>query len=122
MPGALNARGDFDYAVEGNELWPHGIWNPGANCGKIYVHQGGRPMDSIPDIELIGRMDAAELGLSAQSAGDVTGDGNDDLVAGAPWLPPCGSGGAYLWETGSHFDTVPDAWMTGEPNSGVHPV
>jgi hypothetical protein len=118
-PGALNSQGSFDYAVEGNELWPHGMFNPGANCGKVYVHQGGRPMDSIPDIELIGRMDTAELGFSAQSAGDVSGDGDDDLVGGAPGLPPCGSGGAYLWETGSHFDTVPNAWMTGEPNRQV---
>jgi len=115
-PGALNAKGSFDYAVEGNELWPHGAFNPGANCGKVYVHQGGRPMDSIPDVELIGRMDSANLGYSAQSAGDATGDGDDDLVAGAPYLPPRASGAAYLWETGTHFDTVPDAWMTGEPN------
>jgi hypothetical protein len=114
-PGALNSQGSFDYAVEGNELWPHGIFNPSANCGKVYVWQGGRPMDSIPDVELIGRMDTAELGRSAQASGDVTGDGNDDLVGGAPWTPPDGSGGAYLWETGDHFDTVPDAWMTGEP-------
>jgi hypothetical protein len=118
-PGALKAQGTFDYAVEGNELWPHGAYNPGANCGKVYVHQGGQPMDSIPDEEIIGPMDSANLGYTAQSAGDVTGDGNDDLVAGAPYLPPCASGGAYLWETGNHFDTVPDAWMMGEPNRKV---
>ena len=115
-PGALSSQGSFDYAVEGNELWPHGIFNPGANCGKVYVHQGGRPMDSIPDVAIVGRMDSANLGYSAQSAGDATGDGNDDLAGGAPWLPPCASGGAYLWETDNCFDTVPDAWMTGEPN------
>jgi len=118
-PGALNAQGSFDYAVEGNELWPRGAWNPGANCGKVYVHQGGRPMDSIPDVELFGRLDTANLGYSAQSAGDVTGDGNDDLLAGAPYLPPSGSGAAYLWETGNHFDTVPDAWMMGEVHRRV---
>ncbi len=118
-PGALNAQGSFDYAVEGNELWPHGAYNPASNCGKVYVHQGGRPMDSVPDVSLIGPLDSANLGYSAQSAGDATGDGNDDLVAGAPYLPPCATGGAYLWEIGSHFDTVPDAWMTGEPNRKV---
>jgi hypothetical protein len=113
-PGALNAQGDFDFAVEGNELWPHGIFDPAANCGKVYVHHGGRPMDSIPDVPIVGRMDGANLGYSAQSAGDASGNGNDDLVAGAPYLPPIGTGAAYLWETGNHFDTVPDAWMTGE--------
>ena len=114
-PGALHAQGNFDYAVEGNELWPHGSYDPGNNCGKVYIHQGGRSMDSIPDISIIGRMDSANLGYSAQSAGDVTGDGNDDLVAGAPYSwPPSAAGAAYLWETGSHFDTVPDAWMMGD--------
>jgi hypothetical protein len=42
-------------------------------------------------------------------------DGNDDLVAGAPYSwPPSATGAAYLWETGNHFDTVPDAWMMGD--------
>jgi hypothetical protein len=114
-PGALSAQGNFDYAVEGNELWPHGAYNPGANCGKVYVHQGGRPMDSIPDVELLGSMDSANLGYAAQSAGDVTDDGNDDLVAGAPYSwPPSATGAAYLWETGNHFDKVPDAWVLGD--------
>jgi hypothetical protein len=40
-PGALTALGSLDYAVEGNELWPHGAYNPGANRGKVYVHEGG---------------------------------------------------------------------------------
>jgi len=71
-------------------------------------------MDSIPDISLMGPQDC-DLGVSAQSAGDATGDGNDDLVAGAPSVhPPSTAGAAYLWETGAHFDTVPDAWMLGE--------
>jgi hypothetical protein len=114
-PGALNAQGSFDYSVEGNELWPDGAFDPGDNCGKVYIHQGGRPMDSVPDISIIGRMDSANLGYSAKSAGDATGDGNHDLVAGAPYSWPSGAtGAAYLWETGSHFDTVPDAWMMGE--------
>lgn len=111
-PGALSAQGIFDYAVEGNELWPNG---GGSNRGKVYIHEGGRPMDSIPDIAILGPQDPSGLGVSAQSAGDVTGDANDDLLAGAPDVhPPRTAGAAYLWETGAHFDTVPDAWMLGE--------
>ncbi len=110
-PGALTTQSGFDYAVEGCELWS----DPGGSQrGKVYIHVGGRPMDSIPDISLIGPQDC-DLGVSAQSAGDATGDGNDDLVAGAPSVhPPSTAGAAYLWETGAHFDTVPDAWMFGE--------
>jgi len=118
-PGFLCTRGDFDYGVEGNPLWPYGFFSPN-NCGKVYVHQGGRPMDSIPDVCLIGQRDSAGLGLSAQSAGDATGDEDDDLVAGAPALPPYHTGAAYLWQTGSHFDTTPDAWLMGQvPNTKV---
>ena len=110
-PGALNAQGDSDYAVAGNEFWGNGD----SICGKAYIHEGGRPMDSIPDISLLGPQVPCDLGVSAQSAGDATGDGNDDLVAGAPSVhPPSTAGAAYLWETGAHFDTAPDAWMLGE--------
>jgi hypothetical protein len=111
-PGFLASQGDFDYGVEGNPFWPHGFFGPD-NCGKVYVHEGGRPMDSIPDVCLVGRKDSAELGMSAQSAGDASGDGDDDLVAGAPCLPPYYTGATYLWQTGAHFDTVPDAWLMG---------
>jgi len=73
-PGFLASQGDFDYGVEGNPFWPHGFFRPD-NCGKVYVHEGGRPMDSIPDVCLIGRQDSAGLGIAAQSAGDASGDG-----------------------------------------------
>jgi hypothetical protein len=111
-PGFLASQGDFDYGVEGNPFWPHGFFSPD-NCGKVYIHEGGRPMDSIPDVCLIGRQDSACLGMAAQSAGDATGDANDDLVAGAPLLPHYYMGAAYLWQTGAHFDTVPDARIQG---------
>lgn len=109
-PGFLASRGDFDYGVEGNPFWPYGFFSAD-DCGKVYIHEGGRPMDSIPDVCLIGRQDSAGLGMAAQSAGDASGDGNDDLVAGAPLLPSYFTGAAYLWQTGAHFDTVPDAWI-----------
>jgi hypothetical protein len=72
-------------------------------------------MDSIPDISLLGPQESCDLGVSVQSAGDATGDGNDDLIAGAPSVhPPSTAGAAYLWETGAHFDTMPDGWILGE--------
>ncbi|HTW91016.1 MAG TPA: FG-GAP-like repeat-containing protein [bacterium] len=111
-PGFLKTMGDFDYGVEGSPSWPHGFFSPN-NCGKVYIHKGGRPMDSIPYICLLGRKDSANLGMAAQSAGDATGDRDDDLVAGAPLLPHYFTGATYLWQTGNHFDTVPDAWIQG---------
>ncbi len=111
-PGALNAQGNSDYAVAGCELWSD---TGGTQRGKVYIHEGGRPMDSIPAITLVGPQKPCDLGVSAQSAGDVTGDGNDDLAVGAAAVhPPYLAGAAYLWETGTHFDTVPDAWILGE--------
>jgi len=117
-PGFLRTRGSFDYGVVGSADWPYGGMSA-RNSGKVYVHEGGRPMDSVPDICLIGRRDSAHLGLSAQSAGDASGDGDDDLVAGAPELPPDNTGAAYLWQTGSHFDTMPDAWLMGAAQEAV---
>ncbi len=105
-PGFLKTSGSFDYGVEG--AW---FVEPG---GMVFVHEGGRPMDSVPEIS-IPRADPGEFGTAAQSAGDVTGDGNDDLVVGAPYAePPVDAGAAFLYETGNHFDTVPDAWIMGD--------
>jgi hypothetical protein len=105
-PGFLKTNGSFDYGVEGAVFIEPG--------GMVYVHEGGRPMDSVPDVS-IPHADPGEFGTAAQSAGDVSGDGEDDLIVGAPYAePPAGAGAAYLFQTGTHFDTVPDAWILGD--------
>jgi len=107
----------FDCAITSSPLW--GPTNPqGYNPGKIFVLLGGIPMDSVPDICMVGTTDASTLGMYISSAGDLNGDGCDELIAGAPIESyPAGDsnyfGGAYIWLGGALFDTIPDAWLRG---------
>ncbi len=57
------------------------------------------------------------FGNDVASAGDVNGDGMDDLVVGAPFEVTGGSwdGQAYLFYGGSSPNAVPDASLTGFP-------
>jgi len=107
----------FDCAITSTPLW--GPTNPqGYNPGKIFVLVGGIPMDSVPDICMVGTTDASTLGMCISSAGDLNGDGCDELIAGAPIESyPAGDsnyfGCVYVWLGGALFDTIPDAWLRG---------
>jgi len=93
---------------------PHHVTQRGTRRQPVFFRDDDYMTESfIVSPEIPGQKDSARLGMAAQSAGDASGDGDDDLVAGAPLLPPYYTGAAYLWQTGAHFDTVPDAWMRG---------
>lgn len=55
--------------------------------GKAYVFFGGNPMDTTADVELVGENIYCWLGYSVAGAGDVNGDGFDDVLIGSPWYP-----------------------------------
>ena len=100
----------FDCVVAGTRLWPHGFGSIGA--GKIYVLFGGDPMDGVPDVCMHGQTDSTRLG-PASAAGDVDGDGSDDIIGGAH-AEFGRTGSIYLWLGGTDMDTLPDAWMRGD--------
>jgi hypothetical protein len=101
----------FDYAVFGTPLW--GPTSPqGNNPGKVYILYGGNPMDSIPDVWMVGRTTESNLGMKAYSAGRCNNDFYDEVIAGAP-VEYAGTGTSYLWLGGSNIDTIPDAWLKG---------
>jgi hypothetical protein len=100
----------YDYAVTGCRFWPYGF--PRSGPGKVYVLFGGNPMDSIPDVWMIGRTESSNLGEWTASAGDVNGDSCDDIISGAP-IEYNQNGTAYLWLGGNLLDTIPDAWIRG---------
>ncbi len=107
----------FDYALCGTPFWPHG-WATD-NPGKIYILFGGNPMDSIPDVCMIGRMEASALSTSLSRAGYITGSLFDGIISGAPQEPGNYSGCTYIWQGEPNLDTIPNAWIGGQQNNGI---
>lgn len=62
-----------------------------------------------------GAMDDA-LGSSVSSAGDVNGDGYDDIIIGVERSDQAGvnSGAAYIYFCGENMDNIPDVVISGE--------
>ncbi|MFB6307296.1 MAG: integrin alpha, partial [Flavobacteriales bacterium] len=55
------------------------------NEGKIYVYYGSSSgLPNSPNWTSEGSINYAEMGISVSNAGDVNGDGPDDIIAGAP--------------------------------------
>lgn len=72
-------------------------WSPNWRSGSIHVHAG---LDGTELFVKHGpRNDDAYLGLAVANAGDVDGDGVDDIVAGAPYESTGFSeeGAVYVW-------------------------
>ena len=90
----MNGDGFHDIAV----TEPYGGQG---NVGRVYVYLGGASPDSIADLVLTGEVNAF-LGRNLDSAGDVNGDGFDDLVVGDAF----GSAGRVLVYFGA---AVPNA-------------
>jgi hypothetical protein len=115
---SLSNSTGFDYALAGSSQWPNGF-GPGNN-GKLYVLFGGRPMDSVPGLCMVGRTDSSGLGMSLSSAGRILSQPFDGIIAGASSEPGDYTGSAYVWEGEPYLDTIPDAWMKGDSaNQGI---
>lgn len=87
------------------------------DVGRLYASAPS----SLTPVELEGRASGRRLGQSVAIVGDVTGDGIDDLVVGAPHQPdPTGMrrgmdyGAAYLYAgDGAGFSVAPTATLGG---------
>ncbi|HEV8320446.1 MAG TPA: VCBS repeat-containing protein [Myxococcota bacterium] len=113
--GDVNRDG-YDDVVVGAYLNDAG----GTDAGRAYVYLGGAgaSFDPTPDGTLTGAAAGDNFGRSVSSAGDVNGDGYDDLTVGA-YLNDAGgqdAGRTYLYFGGptAAFDPVPDGTLTGE--------
>jgi len=108
--GDLNHDGFDDVVVGAYENSAGGTF-----AGRAYVYFGGAVMNAVADLTLTGAAAGEEFGFSVASAGDVNGDGYDDLVVGA-WMSNAGgvhSGRAYVYYGGPALDAVPDLTLTG---------
>ncbi|MDZ7860937.1 MAG: T9SS type A sorting domain-containing protein [Candidatus Krumholzibacteriota bacterium] len=104
--GDINGDGCSDLIIGASEA---------DSSGTVYIYFGGNPFDTDEDITINGENTGDFFGDMVDAGGDVNGDGEDDLLIGAPrnddgavW-----GGKAYLYLGGAAFDTIPDASMTG---------
>ncbi|MBZ0270196.1 integrin alpha, partial [bacterium] len=109
--GDVNADGFDDVLVGAPEND-----TAGAAAGAAYVFHGGPPMDDVADLVLTGEASFDFLGSEVSGAGDVNGDGFDDVIAGATGSDAVGtsSGRAFVYFGGASADAVADLVFTGD--------
>ncbi len=58
------------------------------NSGVAYIYFGGLNPSNVPNRTYVGQAGGDALGTSMANAGDMNGDGHDDIVLGAPYHHP----------------------------------
>jgi hypothetical protein len=88
----------------------------GSASGSAFLYFGGPGMDGVPDVTLAGEAANDWFGNAVAGAGDVNGDGYDDVIVGAPYNDRGGSaaGAAYLFYGGPAMDAAPDVVFVGQ--------
>ena len=69
-------------------------------------------MNNVADVTLTGGISGDYFGISVSSAGDINGDGFDDVIVGANRYSSS-RGRAYIFYGGSSMNNVADVTITG---------
>ena len=87
----------------------------GAEAGRVYIYFGGVSIDNIADVIINGAAADDNFGYSISAAGDVNGDGYDDVIVGAPYNDISGSdaGRAYIYLGGNPMNTSQVIFLNG---------
>lgn len=96
--GDVNGDGYFDILAGA----PNFNYDTSSYAGRVYLYNGGNPMNNIPDLVLTRNLPFANLGRSISGAGDLNNDGYADVIIGTGYL------GSYILYGGSIMDTVID--------------
>jgi hypothetical protein len=115
---SVSSAGDFN--GDGFSDLLVGAWQNdenGTNAGRAYVYSNSLFGNDLPDLILIGTTDREGFGVSVSSAGDVNGDGYEDIIVGAyqndnqngTW-----AGNASIYFGGELLDNIPDVILQGE--------
>jgi hypothetical protein len=114
--GDVNGDG-YDDVIVGATLNDAG----GVDAGRAYVFFGGATPNATADLTLTGAAAGDNFGWSAGTAGDVNGDGYDDVIVGAYQNDAAGSnaGRAYVFYGGASPNSTADWVMTGAAAGNV---
>ncbi len=89
-------------------------YNAGTNAGRAYIFFGGAMMNNSADVILTGVSSNDYFGISVSTAGDVNGDGYDDVIVGADgYNGGTFQGRAYIYFGGSSMNNTVDVTLTG---------
>jgi len=118
VSGAGDVNGDgYDDVIIGE---PENS-SKGKNSGMAHIFFGGPVINRTADVALAGESPWNFFGVSVSGAGDVNGDGCDDVIVGATNLadrqPPNDVSTAYVYFGGAAMDALPDVVLKGWSNS-----
>jgi hypothetical protein len=120
VAGAGDVNGDgFDDVIVGADQYSNGHFQE----GRAYVFHGSAAgLSLVPDWTAEPDQDSTRFGDSVSGAGDVNGDGFDDVIVGAYLYhnPETQEGGAFLYQGSAVGLSLTPGW-TAEPNyTGAH--
>ena len=100
--GDVNGDGFADVIVGADGADPNGNLSGAAyvvfgKAGGFTANLNLSTLDGTTGFQISGEVALDQAGISVSSAGDVNGDGYDDLIVGAPFADPNGSESGAAW-------------------------